>query len=480
MIDRPEWEQEAYDCHKNMKVAACLHFGGFQSSYALHVGWHERLRILARYGVQFDALVNEKCKEGLYPNQVNCLPNPGTGNKSFQERAQIFENYYKAELGKYDVVLTADMIYQRKGNFLAMNAAMREASKELPNTWWCHWIHSGWTHRDNTLKFPENLRYQMPPKSFLVYLNSFELGELAGMFDTDLCMCNVVHNPKDIRSFHEMDPKVWEISDILDFPNKDVIQLFPFCTTRMDAKGINGVIGITAACKRKGKNVALVLANANSKSRTAEIFEKKMYMKHMGLVDRQDYLWTSDINNHKPLSRKAVADIFRMSNLFTFLSWRETAGNVFQEAMISDVQLILNQHLPCLQEMAPRDAVFMAADHKTPGVRDGEPGDMQTIGYSTSEQIYHDEIVTHALRKTRDLKHQWKFSLDHIWLNQFEPLLRKAYLAAKGRQWSLVRPLPRWDGPVSVPPELAVRGINEQFGTDSSGAPITPLPLVTC
>jgi len=63
--------QKTGETMPSMKVAICSHFGGFQPSYALHVGWHERGRILERYGVDFDFLVNEKCKDKLYPHQKN-------------------------------------------------------------------------------------------------------------------------------------------------------------------------------------------------------------------------------------------------------------------------------------------------------------------------------------------------------------------------------------------------------------------------
>jgi hypothetical protein len=474
-MDSPECStiEQACNIHKNMKVAACLHFGGFQSSYALHVGWHERLGLLDRYGVNFDALVTTKCKEGLYPHQKNCLPNPDTNKRTFAERAQMFETYYKTELSKYDVVLTADMVYQRKGNFLAQNAAMREATNALPGTWFCHWIHSGWTDPDPNAQFPDNLRYVMPPRSFLVYLNGSELVDLARMYGTDPANCFAVYNPKDIRSFYAMDSIVWQISDLLDLPNKEVVQLFPFCTTRMDAKGIDGVIQVIAACKRAGKRVALILANANSKSRIDEIQNKKAYMNSLGLIEGVDYIWSSDINDHKPLPRKTIADLFKLTNLFTFTSWRETVGNVFQEALISGgIQLVLNGHLPCLREMAPKDAIFIDVTHKTRGIRDGEPGDLQVVNYNPAANNYFDEVAKVVIPRLHDLSNTWKFNLDTIWLSQFEPLLRRAYLASKDSDYSKVESLPMWPFEKKTPSALSVRALNETFGQDSIGAQV--------
>ena len=141
----------------NVKVAVLSHFSGFQSSYALHVGWHERARILERHGINFDFLTNKSAKH-FYPNQKNCLINPSS-TKPFSWRVTEFINNYRDVLQGYDVILTADMVYQRKGNFLAYNAAMRKVAEELPARW-CHWIHSSWTRHNPDVGYPENLRYK--------------------------------------------------------------------------------------------------------------------------------------------------------------------------------------------------------------------------------------------------------------------------------------------------------------------------------
>lgn len=459
---------------KDVRVAICSHFSGFQSSYALHVGWHERARLLERHQINFDFLVNKKCREGLYPHQKNCLINPPTADP-FRVRTQAFYKLYKDVLKDYDVILTADLVYQRKGNFLAYNAAMNKVAPELKG-WWCHWIHSSWTARNPNVGYPESLRYNLAPRSFLVYLNSFELPGLQQMYNAPPDKTYAVYNPKDIRSFHEMSPLVWRVSDILDFKNKDAIQIFPFCTTRMDAKGILGVIKVHAALKRAGKKVALVLANANSSKRRAEIANKKKYMESLGLKENEDYLWTCDINNDKPIPRKDVADIFKLSNLFVFASWRETVGNVFQEAKISGCLLVLNHALPCLQEMGGKDAIYIMTDHKTPGVRDGEPGDFQKVMYQNgTENSFFDEVAATVIKRLPDKSHQWSFSLDSIFEQQMCPLLIRAYRASKGEDYSDIAAV-KYVGERALPQPFAAYGVNKQWGKDMTGAPLQPIP----
>lgn len=413
-----------------MKVAILSHFGSFLPSYALHVGWHERAKMMEKYDVDFDFIVNKKCAENSFPRQLNLLPNLSS-QRPFGERRDFFRNLYMDILPKYDVILTADLVYQTGGNFLAYNAAMRDVAPAL-KAWWCHWIHSGWTNKPSKIDYPMSLKYEMPPKSFLVYLNCSELEELAGMYGTTLDFVRCVHNPKDIRSFLGFDPLTNQIIDELDLPHKDAIQVFPFCSTRMDAKGIDGVINCAAALKRKGRRVALILANANSQKRPTEIASKNRYIESKGLIEGKDYLWTCNLTGHKAVPRNVISELFRLSNYFCFTSWRETAGNVFQEAKISGCQLVLSYNLPCLREMGGKDAIYVVTTHKTPGVADGEEGDLQLVTYQPGEDSYWGEIAEILSDKLPDRSHQWYFSFDRIWESQMKPLLEEAYSMTQG------------------------------------------------
>lgn len=404
------------------RVAILTHFAGFQDSYALHVGWHERARLLEYVGQPFDFLVNNNCAPGTYPNQLAVLGRMPSG-KPFDERVRFFTKQYRDLLAGYDAVLTADLIYQRNGNFLAYNAAMREAAKHIDAHWY-HWIHSGWTRRPAVLRYPDALRYTMMEKSTLVYLNSSELDGVAEMYGTDRTKVACVYNPKDVRSFRDFHPLAWDICRRLSIAHKDAVAVFPHCSTRMDAKGIDAVVRVMAALKRRGLSIALVIPNGNARKVQPELQQKKRWMEAgMGLVDGRDFLFTSDImENFRPLPRRAVADLFGISNLFVGGSYRETVGNIFQEAMISGCLLVLNQNLPCWREMAGADAIWFESTYKTPGVSDGVTGDMQIVKYR-DETAYFDNLAAEIVRRLPRRDHLWKFSYDRIWERQFRPLL---------------------------------------------------------
>lgn len=403
------------------KIGILTHFSSFQPGYALSVGWHERAKLLEYFDQDFDFLVNDNCPEGLYPHQKNCLPRIKS-SKPFEEKVSFYQEVYEWQLQDYDAILTADLIYQRKGNFLAYNQAMRNASVRLKAKWY-HWIHSGWTARPLELKYPESLKYTYMEGSRLIYLNSYELPDLARMYDTSQKNVYCVYNPKDFRSFNSFHELSWRICKLLDLPNKDIIQIFPLCSTRMDAKGIDGAIKVFSMMKRKFLNVALIFANANARKMQIEINQKKDMLLEHGLFENIDYVFTSDLIDNKACPRQVVADLFKVANLFVFFSWRETVGNVFQEAKISGNLLVLNRNLPPLVEMGGRDAIYWDADHITPGKVVGQTGDFQRKNYHPSEEFAFNELCDKILKAIHTKEKIWEFSYDRIWEDQFKPLL---------------------------------------------------------
>lgn len=417
---------------RKKKIAILSHFDSFQAGYALHVGWLERARLLSYFEQEFDFLVNAGCPEGLYPNQKNILGRIKTG-KPFVDRVKYFVDLYTDVLRGYDFVMTADMVYQTKGNFLAYNAAQRMASKSL-RCHWLHWIHSGWTRRPkyplDPAKRPEHLKYIMPEKSTLIYLNSHELPDLQKMFACAPHQVYPVYNPKDFRSFNQFHKLSWEISIRLRLWEKDAIMLFPFCATRMDSKGFDAVAHVVAALKRAGLRVALINAVANSRSRKKEMEDKDAFMASLGLEKNSDYMWTCDVTEkHRPLPRESIADLFKLSNFFVWASWRETVGNAFQEAQVSGNLMVLSKGLPSNIEMGAKDAIYFYTTHKTPGVQDGVTGDLRVVKYrdpDTGEDTtldYYDGLAEQIIPRLPTRSNQWQFSYERIWYEQLFPLL---------------------------------------------------------
>jgi hypothetical protein len=411
-----------------MRVAILSHFQSFAPSYALAVGWYERARMLEYFGVDFTFFTAKNCPPRSFPNQQSVL-HTIPGSRPFKEKVERFTDQYIELLANYDVVCTADLIYQRKGNFLAWNQAARNAARVI-KPWWLHWIHSSWTNRPGNLnlKDPDSLRYQMMDRSFLVYLNEAESGNLMQMYDTTADKVRHVHNPKDPRVFFDMHPHSWEIIKRLKLYEKECVCIFPHCSTRMDAKGIDAVIRVVAAVKRAGLSVGLVFCNANARKVQKEIGDKRKYIADRGLIEGEDYMFTHELDNYQPMPRQVVRDLMQVSNLFVFGSWRETTGNVFQEAQITDNTLVLNDNLPCLHELARKDGViWLNTSFKTPGKIDGQTGDLQNVNYNPTEEDYFDWLAkAQVIPLLYNKKYMWGFSFERIWSTQLESLLTEA------------------------------------------------------
>ena len=411
-----------------MRVAILSHFQKFAPSYALAVGWYERAKMMEYFGVDFTFFTAKNCPPGCFPHQESVLKTI-PGSRPFEFKVEEFTQQYLELLHDFDVVLTADMIYQRKGNFLAWNQAARNCTR-LIKPWWLHWIHSSWSIRPGNLnlKDPDSLRYQMMDRSFLVYLNEAESGQLVQMYDTDPDHVRFVHNPKDPRVFYNMHPYSWEIIKRLRLYEKDVVCVFPHCSTRMEAKGIDAVLRVIAGLKEAGLSVGLVFCNANARKVQAEIEEKRGHAALMQLEEGTDYMFTHDLDNFADMPRQVVRDLMQISNIFVFGSWRETTGNVFQEAQISNNLLVLNENLPCLKELARKDkVVWLKNTYKTPGRRDGQTGDLQNVAYVPDEKKYFTQLAqVQIIPKLDSKRYMWAFGFERIWHTQMEPLLMEA------------------------------------------------------
>jgi len=409
--------------HHQPRIGILTHFNSYQAGYALSVGWHERARLLEYYDQDFEFLVNETCPPDLYPRQRSCLKSIPK-DEDFDKRVRFFRKDYRRVLEPYDIIMTADLIYQGKGNFLAWNAAMRQANEDFKargqHKYWLHWIHSAF-NKPKRAPYPESLRFTPMENSTLVYMNESEKWGVAqqyGVPEEDVaCVCN----PKDFRSQMGFHDYAWQITKMLDIPNKQVVQIFPFCITRADAKGLNEVLHIHAALKRQGASIALILANANARAHAFQIQRKKELAERLGLAYGEDYIFTSDIVDQKgPLPRQAVMNLFSVANVFVFGSWREVCPNVLLEAKISGNLLVVNENLAPGVEFAGEDAILFKATAKIPGEPDARSGDRIKV---RNGEDYYDKLARRILDRLPSREHVWEFGFERIWDTQLVPLL---------------------------------------------------------
>jgi hypothetical protein len=378
----------------------------------------------------FTFFVQEGCQPDAFPHMSPTIPNLGV-KISFDQKVEHFTNFLVNNLQDYDCILTSDLIYQRKGDFLPMNQAMRNAAPQLKAHWF-HWVHSGCVN-NRKVAYPESLRYTMMEKSTLVYMNECDKMGLAKMYRAKADQVACVHNAKDIRSFRNFHPISWEITKRLNLAQKDFVQILPLCSTRMDSKGLDDVIFAHARLKTNGHSVALIVANSHTNTMAKKapdgfspIADKKKQMNVLGLVENEDYIWTSDLCNNDAAPRQVVSDIMSVSNIFVFASWREVCPNVLLEAKISGCQLIVNKNTKALLEFAGDDAILFEGDSMVVGKDDGDQDNFTKVSYKAGKKLYFDQAIVEPLKKLKPFlsnKYLWEFSYEAIWEKQMKPLL---------------------------------------------------------
>jgi uncharacterized protein (UPF0333 family) len=405
-----------------MKIAIVGLFRKFDPGYALAVGWLERAKMLEYYKQDFEFFVQENCTTDIYPNVRKVVP-VMKGEWDFPLRAKAFQKFFEEYMPSFDVILTSDLIYQKRDPFLAANQGMRWAQKNLPGKRWYHWMHSGYC-LPYRCEYPETLRFQGMPDSFIVNMNKTDIEGVSKMYNVPIENVKCVYNPKDFRSFNNFQPISWEITRKLNIQEKRIVQIFPFCTTRLKSKGLYDVTLFFSILKKMGHPVALVLANSHAAQVPHIMAHEKMRIRQLGLIEGEDYLWTSDYTeNQSPLPREAVSDLFKCSNLFIFGSWRENCPNVLLEAKIGGVLCVLNANNRVLSEFSHPNCIWYDGDSKTPGIADGLPNEITTTIYRDGKMAYFTEIAKKIVENVPDLSYKWEYSYERIWEEQMRPML---------------------------------------------------------
>ena len=135
---------------------------------------------------------------------------------------------------------------------------------------------------------------------------------------------------------------------------------------------------------------------------------------------------------HAPLPRKAVADLFKLSNLFVFASCRESCSNVLMEARIAGCLMVVNENTAPLVEFAGRSAIRFKGRSKTPGLVDGHPREWAEVGdptYDTPEFYIRladtilSELNTQGMMYYSRREAIREFSYETVWNKYMRPAL---------------------------------------------------------
>ena len=277
----------------------------------------------------------------------------------FEKDKKVIKEALEEHLKDIDVIIEHDMIFQE--HFTAYAAAIHEVN--LPNAKWLHWIHSAPSPRPQ-VEYPHSCRYTLPKGNHkLVYLNhTNKIQVLAEMYSAWPKDVRTVPNSLDPRTFWDLHPFVSELIDKYDLLAADIISIYPLSTPRMvSGKGLDKVIRIHACLKKQGQKTKLIVANAHANGeREKEAIKDLLNSANSYGLTAQELIFTSMEKKEleSGIPRKAVSDLFRLSNVFIFPTKSENCSLILLEAMLSGNLIILNDDVQALREFALGNALY--------------------------------------------------------------------------------------------------------------------------
>jgi hypothetical protein len=192
------------------------------------------------------------------------------------------------------------------------------------------------------------------------------------------------------------------------------------------------ILQLFGALKARGLKVGLCLANSNARTVEFQIATRRDLGEHHGLEYGRDFLFTSELTERQlPLPRRAVANLFQVSNIFVFASVREVCPNILLEARCAGVRVYVNGDLPCAEEFAGSDALLFAGRHKISGCPDAA---RDIHGHMDMDQLADRIVKDFNEVPGLDKRGIWDFSQDMVWHGQFKPALERAYARVQQRR----------------------------------------------
>lgn len=255
------------------------------------------------------------------------------------------------ELQEIEIVFTHDFIFT--GWFLPYGLGVIEASKELPNTRFYHWIHS----------IPFSLRDWWDFNSWgghhkIIFPNKTEQVRIAEQYETVPSNVSCIHHIKDLRTWNDF---CTDSNDfIFQYPkmlSADVIQIYPCSSDRFGAKRLDVVFEIFSNLKKIGYSIFLVVANqwATGEERERDVKHFIEIAERLDLKHEEDFVFTSLWNDGKydiGIPKRMLRDLMSCSNIFVFPTREESFGLVGIEVPLSTAAIVVtNRSLPMMQEI---------------------------------------------------------------------------------------------------------------------------------
>lgn len=395
-----------------MKIGILTTFRRMPDSYSLVHDVKDQIKTLEKHNHQVVFFAQEGCKgEGIDCEMRTIVPHfKLKKNEVNPEMKDLMIKRFKKHFKDLDIVITHDLMYLR--SYVTHKEAIMNCGADVK---WIHWAHSG---------VGEMLKIKMPHAKY-VTMNYKSKQRFAHHCGVDINDVRVVFNDKDPRLFFKWNPITWKIADKVDLFHRDIMQTYPMCSTRMNAKGIDQVIRIFGELKKLENKVLLIIPNSNARRRQEEIKGKLELAKRQGLDD-DEIIFTSQLNPEwiGQVPRDVVKDLMQLSNVFIFPSRSEVCSNVVLEASMTKQLLVLNKDFEPLFDFGQEGKTVLGYHFgsltQPSFVNENENG-YTYVAKMINEHLQHSKSNLQFRRILEDC------NIDTIYKKQLEPLLYEKY-----------------------------------------------------
>ena len=335
--------------------------------------------------------------------------------------------------GDYDIIITHDFVFQ--GWNMPFGLACRDASPDLPNVRWLHWIHSTtsmFQNKEGQAVFPDWWDInKYGSKHKLIYPNKIDMIRVAeayrGWSDHVRCVPHI----KDLRTYGDFSDATCKFIDYApNIMHADIVQLYPCSVDRLEAKQLHIVMSIFANFKHMFKSVCLVVATqwCTGQKQRDIVNEYKKQAAAMQLTVGTDVVFTADFEPKKygvGIPKRMIRELYMLSNLFIFPTREETFGLVLPEACLAGGVLpVLNRSLDLMAEITGYNALYF------------EFGSFVNTLHNDNMPIYFRDLAAIILKRM-DINEAVKTKTYFRQHNNYDYLYKTAYapLLAESKLW---------------------------------------------
>ena len=310
-----------------------------------------------------------------------------------------------------DAIITHDALFQ--SSYIDVSRATHwitvAVDGPMKDVVWLHWLHSMVGPLVQEVNEHTKYRLTVPEGHFLVYPNEADIKNVVRRYNTERQWVFSCPNPRDPRTLWASSPVTRKLVKGLSLLERDIVQVYPVCSTRVDGKGLPVLIELFGAMKKQGRRVCLLVPNSNAGGEREK--KKLLELRAGSLLTEDELVFTSEILppefETSGVPNKMVQELFQFSNLFLFPSLAEACPLILAEAQMAGCVCIVNANVPAMVEYTSNETLRLtlpaharSVDYRTKGQRKvGDEWKEVDLAGEDARKAYIEEVAGRILQR---------------------------------------------------------------------------------